>query len=211
MQKWNTYNSDKATYGGLVPIWVEQPDRAESGGMLVNTNLVKGEIISAGTPVAFDVATKLAKILKIFKVSATSVVDTNTVITVPQVGNLPKLNTGDVIMVVPATIAGTGKAVATGTIDLSIDGVATITVPTASIDAVTVGTYLAIAESAGSGKALYCQPTSLTIEDTIVGDKNSVGIAIGDKYVYQNTIPWLPTVIANNIKMLEFAKFNTGA
>ena len=210
-QNWNSYNSNKATYGGLVPIWVKQPDRAESGGMLVKNNFVKGEIISAGTPVAFDTATKLAKILKVFKVTATSVVDTTTLITISQVGNLPKLNAGDIVMVVPSTIAGTGKGVAVSAIDTTVAGVTTFTVTTTSIDSVAVGTYLAQAESAGSGKALYCQPTSLTIEDTVVADKNSVGIAVGDKYVYANTIPWLPTVIANNIKMLEFATFNTGA
>ena len=211
MQNWNSYSSNKATYGGVVPIWVEQPDRSESGGLLANTNLVKGEIISAGSPVAFDVATKLAKILKIFKVTAVSEVDTDTVITVSQVGNLPKLNAGDVVMVIPSAIDGTGLAVATGAVDVSVEGAATFTVATAAIDAVVVGAYLALAASAGAAKALYCQPTSLTIDDTYVGDQNSVGIAVGDKYVYQNTIPWLPDVIANNIKMLEFAKFNTGA
>lgn len=211
MQNWNRYKSNKATYGGLVPVYVTAPSRVESGGMLVNINFSDGEIISAATPVAFDTATKLAKILKVFKVKATSVVDTNTVITVYQMGNLAKLNTGDIIMVVPATIAGTGKSVATGTINVSVADEATITVPTASIDAVIVGTYLAMAASAGTGKALYCQPTSLTLEDTVVGDSNSIGIAQGPKYVYSNTIPWLPTVIANNIPMLEFAKFNTGA
>ena len=210
-QNWNAYGSRTATYGGQVPIYVEAPDRVEGGGMLVNNNFVAGEIISAGTPVAYNDTDHSAKILKVFKVTATSVVDTNTLITVAQVGNLPKLNTNDVVMVLPATIAGTGKGVSVGVVDTSVDGVATFTVATASIDAVTTGTYLVSAAATGSAKAMYCQPTSLTLEDTFVSDKNSVGIARGEKYVYRNTIPWLPTVIANNIPMLEFATFPTGA
>lgn len=210
-QNWNSYNTTKATYGGLVPIWVEQPDRAESGGMLVNNNFSKGEIISGGSAVAFDTATKLAKILKVFKVTDTEVVDTNTKITVSQVGNLHKLNTNDIVMVLPATLTGTGKGVSVGTVDTSVAGVASFTVATANIDSVATGTYLVSAAASGSAKAMYCIPTSLTIDDTVVADRNSVGIAVGDKYVYSNTIPWLPTIIANNIKMLETATFNTGA
>lgn len=210
-QNWNSYNTTKATYGGLVPIWVEQPDRAESGGMLVNNNFSKGEIISGGSAVYFDPVTKLAKILKVFKVTATTVVDTNTTITVSQIGNLHKLNSNDLVMVLPSAITGTGKGVSVGTVDTSVAGVASFTVVTANIDPVTTGTYLVSAAAAGSAQSLYCIPATLTIDDTIVADKNSVGIAVGDKYVYSNTIPWLPTIIANNIKMLEFATFNTGA
>ena len=206
--QWNAYERKTATYGGSLPIWAELPDFVESGGLIANTNLTKGEIISGGSAVYFNTDTKEAKILKIFKVTATSTQSTNTLITVSQVGNLHKLNQGDAIMVLPSTIGGTGKSVATGSLDTSVDGQVTFTAVTANIDSVSVGTYLALSDGVSATAHLYCQPNSLTIDDTVVGDQNSVGIARGAKYVYSNTIPWLPAVIAANIPMLEFHQFN---
>lgn len=209
MSNWNKYNQDSASYGGMVPIWVNQPSRAESGGFLTSTNLVEGEILSAGSPVEFNPLTHAAKILRIFKVKATAVVDTNTTITVYRMGNLPLLHNGDIVQVLGSTLAATGKAVAVADIDNSVDGETSFTVVTTAIDTVAEGAYLvqSASASAGSGKSIYCTPNSLTIEDTVIGDQNSVGIAVGPKYIYENTAPWLPTIVKAAIPMLETAKF----
>jgi len=209
-QDWNAYNSSSASYGGQVPVWVKTPKRLESGGLIDKTNLVEGEIISAASPFAFNTTTKAAKLLKIFKVKAVEVISTNTKITVYALGNLPKLHNGDFVMVLPSTLAGTGKAIEVTSLDLTVAGEASFTVVTANIDAVAVGTYLvqSSATAAGSGKSIYCVPNTLSIEDTIVGDQNSIGLARGEKYLYENTAPWLPAIVAAAIPMLELHQFN---
>jgi len=209
-QNWNVYNSSSAKFGGQVPVWVRTPKSVESGGLIDKANLAAGEIISAASPFAFNTTTKAAKLLKIFKVKAATVVDTNTTITVYNVGNLPIVHNGDILMVLPSTLAGTGKAVAVSSLDLSVAGEASFTVVTANIDAVAAGTYLVQSSSttAGSGKSLYCIPNTFSLEDTIVGDINTIGLAQGEKYLYENTAPWLPAIVAAAIPMLELAHFN---
>ena len=209
-QDWNAYNSSSASYGGQVPVWVKIPKRLESGGLIDKTNLVEGEIISAASPFAFNTTTKAAKLLKIFKVKTATVVDTNTTITLYNLGNLPKVHNGDILMVLPSTLAGTGKAVAVASLDLTVAGEASFTVVTANIDSVAAGSYLVQSSSttAGSGKSIYCIPNTLSIDDTKVGDQNSIGLARGEKYLYENTAPWLPTIVAAAIPMLELHHFN---
>ena len=209
-QNYNAYNSSSTTFGSQVPVWVKIPKRVVSGGLIDKTNLVAGEIISAASPFEFNLTTKAAKLLKIFKVKSATVVDTNTTIVVYQTGNLPKIHNGDIIMVLPSTLAGTGKAVAVANLDTSVDGEASFSVVTANIDSVAANTYLvqSSSASAGSGKSLYCIPNTLSLDDTIVGDQNSIGLARGEKYLYQNTAPWLPTIVAAAIPMLELSQFN---
>ena len=209
-QNYNAYNSSSASYGGHSPVWVKIPKRLESGGLIDKTNLVEGEIISAASPFAFNTTTKAAKLLKIFKVKSATVVDTNTVIIVNYIGNLPKIHNGDMVMVLPSTLAGTGKAIEVTNLDLSVAGEASFTVVTANIDSVAANTYLVESSSAtaGSGKSLYCIPNTLSIDDTIVGDQNSIGLARGEKYLYENTAPYLPAIVAAAIPMLELHHFN---
>jgi uncharacterized protein with beta-barrel porin domain len=209
-QDWNAYNSSSASFGNSVPVWVKTPKRLESGGLIDKTNLVAGEIISAASPFAFNTTTKAAKLLKIFKVKAVEVISTDTKITVYAIGNLPKLHNGDFVMVLPSTLAGTGKAVAVASLDLTVEGEASFTVATANIDSVAAGTYLvqSSATAAGSSKSIYCIPNTLSIDDTIVGNQNSIGLARGEKYLYENTAPWLPAIVAAAIPMLELHHFN---
>jgi len=324
MSNWNKYSRDSASFGGMLPIWVEQPKRAESGGLLTSVNLVEGEVLSAGSPVEFNTLTHVAKILRVWKVKAVTPDASNSIITVHAMGNLPALHAGDVVQVLGATLATTGTAVAVPAVDNSVANETTFTVATAAIDAAVaavkgkytltigtvpaaddkltvngvdyifaaaaaadkitigadkiasaanlqdaleadnqnfvvkangatlvftqkvagvgaiptvvvvqtgggtlaasiattlagsvavggliVGAYLVQSASAtaGAGKLPYCVPNSLTIDDTVVGDQNSVGIAIGSKYVYENTIPFLPSIVAAGIPMLEYHKF----
>jgi len=202
----NGYNSESASFGGHVPIWVEMPARVESGGLLTSRNLVKGEILSAASPVEFNTTTKVAKILRIWKVKAAAVVDTDyTKVTVFSMGNLPALHAADFVMVLGSTLAATGKAVVVPAVDNSVEGETSFTVLTADIDSVTVGAFIveSSATAAGSAKSIYCTPNSLTLDDTIICDQNSVGIARGPKYLYENAAPFLPTIVKANIPMLE--------
>lgn len=324
MSNWNKYSQNSASYGGMLPIWVEQPARAESGGKLTFTNLVEGEVLSAGSPVEFNALTHAAKILRIWKVKAVTPDSSNSIVTVHSMGNLPALHAGDVVQVLGATLATTAKAVVVPAVDNSVAGETTFTVATSALDAATaavkgiytltigtvpaaddkltvngvdytfaaaaaagkiaigadkvatagnlqdvleadnqdfvvkangatcvftqkvagvgaiptiavvqtgggtlaasiattlagsvavggliVGAYLVQSASAtaGTGKAIYCTPNSLTIDDTVVGDQNSVGVAVGHKYVYGNTIPFLPEIVAANIPMLTLGQF----
>lgn len=323
MSNWNKYSQDSASYGGMLPIWVEQPKRAESGGLLTSVNLVEGEVLSAGSPVEFNTLTHVAKILRVWKVKAVTPSAANSIIDVHAMGNLPALHAGDVVQVLGATMTTTGTAVVVPAVDNTVAGQTTFTVVTAAIDAaaavvkgkytVTIGTIPGVADvitlnsiaytfatvgaaglieigatniitalnmqdiveadnqdfvvkangntlvftqkvagvgaiptvavtqvggsvaatvattlagavgqgglivgaylvqsasaTAGAGKLPYCVPTSLTIDDTVKGDYNSVGIAIGPKYVYENTIPYLPAIVAAGIPMLEYHKF----
>jgi len=109
----------------------------------------------------------------------------------PGIGAIPAL------VVTPLAVTGTLAA----TIETTTVGVAP------KGNEIIVGSYLAqsSATAAGSGKSLYCQPNSLTINDTVVATQNLVGIARGCKYIYKNTMNPAPDVVLNNIKCLEFA------
>lgn len=205
---WNEYTAQSATVSGGVPIWAELPKRVISGGMIKNT-LAKGDIIAAGTPAYLDITTAEVKLLKCYKIKKLTVVDTNTTITLYNLPGLPAPTLGEFVMVPGSTISATGKAAAVTTLDSSVAGELSFTVVTAALDAMTEGGFLcqSSATAAGSTKSLYCQPNTLTLEDTVVGDQNSVGLARGEKYIYKNTMPYAPDVVLNNIPMLEFAYF----
>lgn len=206
---WNSYSRATYNVGSGVQIWAEPPKRYISGGMVVN-KLDKDEKLAGGSPVEFNIVDKTAKILRVFKVKATNVVDTNTIISVERAWDLPILKPGMVVMVMPNTITGTGKAVVVSAVDNSTEGVSKFTVPTADIDAVSAGKYLVESESAtaGSGKKIYCLPTSLTLEDTVGGGQNSVGIALGPCTAFINVIPYLPDPIKNNLQGIYWQWYN---
>ena len=147
--------------------------------------------------------------MKIFKVTAVATEGSNTVISIKKAWDLPIVKIGETIMKMPSAIDGTGKAVLVTAVDNSEEGVQKITVPTASIDSVAVNDYLAqsAATETNATAKLYCQPWTFTLEDTIGARQNSVGIARGMKYIYENLIPFLPPVIKNNIKYVEWDWF----
>ena len=210
MSYWNSQSTTSLSVGAGIPVWAKLPERRITGGKVANT-LVLGEKISAGTPVAFDYVTKEAKFLKCWEIK-TSTVDavTNTIVVLKKTFLTPALKAGDVVMVMPATVAGTGKAVVVGTVTTT-DTEITLTFVTTDMDALTVGKFLVESSSigAGSGKSIYCQPTNLAIEDTIGGsDQNQLGIPLGLKYIFENCIPAMPTVVKANIAYVEWEYFN---
>lgn len=209
---YNSFTRKTIASGGGIPIWAENPKMAKMGGKLANT-LAAGEILPAGSPVYLDVETATAKILKSYQIKAVdeggSVGTETYLITLYDLPLLPKPKVGEFVMVMPSTLAGTGKSVAIAALDTSVAGELTFEVLQANFDTPVEGGFIvqSSATTAGSSKTIYCTPNSLTINDTIGGDVNLVGVARGEKYIYKNTMPPAPDVVLANIPMLEFAWF----
>ena len=208
MANWNQRLTTSLSVGGGTPVWAKLPERRIAGGAIKNT-LQIGEKVAAGTPVYFDYVNKEAKLLKCWKIKTATVSDTNTVLVLYKTFMTPVLYAGAFIMVMPSTMTGTGKAIAVPTITEAADTY-TITVVTANVDTLANGGFLveSSATAAGSGKSIYCQPTTLAIEDTIGGDQNDLGIPLGIKYIFENCIPFIPAVVKANIALVEWESFN---
>ena len=205
---WNQQLTNKMSVGGGLPVWAVQPERRIAGGMVGNALKVGGKV-SAGSPVDFNYVTKVAKFLKCFKINTATVNALNTDLVIFKSFVTPQLYTGMVIMVMPATMTGTGKAVVVGAVTETAITYAT-TVVTADMDALAAGGFLVESSSAvaGAAKSIYCQPNNLSIEDTVVGDQNELGIPRGMKYVFENCIPAMPAVVKANITFVEWENFN---
>lgn len=215
-QRPNSYSTDYASYGGGVPVWRHKPSGFRLVGAKLTSTFLRGEVLHEGSPVYYDPETRTGKILKCFKVTAVSTSGTNTVITMANNATSPTLNVGMNVMVAPSNLSGTGKAVAITSVDTSVENYYTITVPTASIDAVTVGSYIVEAAGAGSAKAMYCQPNNLLVDDLSIGDYNTLDIAHKSECsIYRNLMPDIPDVVLSNIKsenpLIEFEYYNEGA
>ena len=208
MGYWNQQLNTSMKVGGGVPVWAKLPERRIAGGMIKNT-LKIGEKLSAGSPVAFDYVNKEAKILKCFKIKTATVNSTNTDLVILKTFLTPALYAGMVIMVMPSTISGTGKAVVVGNV-VETETQYSLSVVTADMDALAANGFLVESSSAvaGSAKSIYCQPTNLAIEDTIGGSQNELGIPLGLKYIFENTIPAMPAVVKANIAYVEWESFN---
>ena len=208
----NAFESKSLTISGGVPIWAEFPKQVKMGAKIANT-LVDGEILPAGSPVYLDIETASAKILKCYKIKTvgTSGADATEAwdITLYDLPLTPRPNIGEYIMVMPSTLAGTGKAVAITALDDSVEGELSFSVLKSAFDTPVEEGFLvqSSATAAGGSKSIYCTPNSLTINDTVKGDINLVGVARGEKYIYKNTMPPAPDVVLANIPMLEYAWF----
>lgn len=196
----NAYSRRSDSFGGANP-FLCHPDEIKfrQYGALISSTLADGEIVHAGTPYEVDLKGHDAKIMKIWevvKVEKSGDANVNTTVTVAAHWLAPKLVATDVVMVVPATISGTGKAVAAGTITDNNDGTVSFTVATASIDAVKVGDFISIAAAAGSGKALAVKGNGIFTRDLVAGNaQNFVDIARGEVYCYVNVCNGIPAAV----------------
>ena len=200
----NTFGRRTETFESGVPVWRGVPKRVVGVGKLLNT-LVEGENYPVGSPCSLEAANGV-KILPIWKVKATEVTGgTNTQITVYRADGLYELKAGMMVMIMPATVAGTGKAIEVTTLTNTVAGESTFTVVTANIDAVTVGAYLALSSSttAGSSKSLYCQPTHLTYSQILIGEGDTIATAspVYEGYLFEKRIPFLPAIVKANIRL----------
>ncbi len=205
MRLHNRYAHEHQQVGGGIPVWCEIPKVRISGGMIQN-KIQLWEVLSAGSPVEYDTKTHKAKILRCWQVTA---VDTSTqagssIITLKRTARTPEIFSGLNIMVAPSSITGKGKAVTVTLVDDTNDDAFIVTVPTADIDAVTVGKFLVEAAGTGTGQSMYCIPNNVTKEDTVGGNQNAVDIPRGVKYLFENTIPPMPDVVKANIPLVEW-------
>ena len=148
----NAYSRRSQKYGGANP-FLCHPDEVKyrQYGALVSDTLADKELVHAGTPVEVDLKAHTAKFMKVWevlKVETNSGDSSKIDITLNASWLAPKLVSTDVVMVVPADINKDGKGVAAGTVTDNEDGTVTITVASASIDAVAAGGFLTIATAA---------------------------------------------------------------
>lgn len=196
----NAYSRHSAEFGGANP-FLCHPDEIKfrQYGALVKDTLADGELVHAGTPYEVDLKKHEAKFMKLWevvKVEKTGDADVNTVITLAAHWLAPELKATDVVMVVPSTITGTGKAVVAGTVTKGTDGTVSIIVATADIDAVAVGDYLSIGAEAGTGKALKVKANGILTRDLKAGNaQNFVDVARGEVYCYENTCNGIPAAV----------------
>ena len=196
----NAYSRHSQQIGGANP-FLCHPDEVKyrQYGALISDTLTDKELVHAGTPFEVDLAAHTAKVMKIWevvKVETNATTDTKSDITLAAHWLAPKLEATDIVMVVPASIDGTGKGVAAGTVTDNNDGTVTITVTTSAIDTVTAGSFLSIAAASGSGKALKVKGNMVLTRDLRAGNgQNFVDIARGELYCYVNTCNGIPAAV----------------
>lgn len=193
----NAYSRRSQSVGGANP-FLCHPDEVKyrQYGALVSDTLADKELVHAGTPFEVDLKAHTAKFMKVWEVLGVTTSSSNTTITLNASWLAPKLAATDVIMVVPSSINGTGKAVVAGTVTDNNDGTVSITVATASIDSVAAGDFISIAAAAGTGKALKVKANAVLTRDLYAGnEQNFVDIARGELYCYVNTCNGIPEAV----------------
>lgn len=209
--RWNSYSQEHFKVGGTTPVLCDVPLKRQHGATVAN-ELMVGEKIAAGTPLEFNLATRTAKFLKAWQIKAVEVSGSNTIVTLYKTVATPKLYLNTVVMVMPSTLKGTGKAALVSAIE-ETDTTYVVTMVTASFDTLAVGGFLVEAKEAGSGKAVYCQPNLISVEDTVKGTEVTlVDLPRGHVYMYQNTIPAMPEVVKaalnNNDIQISWEMYN---
>lgn len=205
---WNRISSTLKEFGGGAPVWINPPKRKIVGALVLNP-LQDMEKISAATPLAYDNSLHQAKFQKAWEV----VSQTENEVVLKATKRSPEIYVGINVMKAPATITGTGGAVAvTAVVQNAANNTVTITAASLTLGTVVAGDFLVEAASAGAAVQMYAVPANgvyeLSIDDTIGGDITFTGIAQGAKYLYDNTIPAIPPVIKAAIKDVEWEKFN---
>ncbi len=193
----NAYSRRSESFGGANP-FLCHPDEVKyrQYGALVSDALEDKELVHAGTPFEVDLKAHTAKFMKLWEVIKAEASGSNTVITLAAHWLAPALAATDVIMVVPASINGTGKALAAGTVTDNGDGTVSVTVVTASFDAVKAGDFISIAAEAGSGKSLAVKGNAVLARDLYAGNaQNFVDIPRGELYCYVNTCNGIPAAV----------------
>lgn len=193
----NAYSRRSESFGGANP-FLCHPDEVKyrQYGALVSDALEDKELVHAGTPFEVDLKAHTAKFMKLWEVTKAEASGSNTVITLAAHWLAPVLAATDVIMVVPASISGTGKALAAGTVTDNGDGTVSVTVVTANFDSVKAGDFISIAAEAGSGKSLAVKGNAVLARDLYAGNaQNFVDIPRGELYCYVNTCNGIPSAV----------------
>ena len=195
----NAYSRHSQQIGGANP-FLCHPDEVKyrQYGALISDTLAEKELVHAGTPFEVDLKAHTAKIMKVWEV--VKVEDSSTsgskVITLNASWLAPRLVSTDIVMKVPATIDGTGKGLAAGTVTDNGDGTVSITVVAANFDVPVAGDFLTIAAAAGSSKAVAVKGNMVSTRDLYAGNaQNFVDIARGEVYCYVNTVNGIPAAV----------------
>ncbi|GAA4328531.1 hypothetical protein GCM10023184_18460 [Flaviaesturariibacter amylovorans] len=178
-------------------MWQRQPETASGGFALAGYALLAAATVAAGTPVAFDEATRTATVLKTAKLAANA---TN-VATTYNVEKGHHFKVGDNF----GAVIG-GKAYPITAIDTS----------NANYDVFTVGTTLGVALVAGdalfqssatgaSAAALMVTPNGLVYEGITV-EENAPLSAVIRGTVYERRIPAIPSAVKSGIPNIIFSK-----
>lgn len=195
----NAYSRHSQQIGGANPFLCHPNEvKYRQYGALISDTLAEKELVHAGTPFEVDLKAHTAKIMKVWEVL--KVEDSSTsgskVITLNASWLAPKLVSTDIVMKVPATIDGTGKGLAAGTVTDNGDGTVSITVVAANFDVPVAGDFLTIASAAGSSKAVAVKGNMVSTRDLYAGNaQNFVDIARGEVYCYVNTVNGIPAAV----------------
>lgn len=205
-QQWNRYGSSYQEFKGGIPVWAVIPEKRISGGMLKNT-IKDMEVLAIGSPQEYNYQSHESKILKCFEVVSSEVSGENTVFVLKRTARTPMLYPGMNVMTEPTKIDGTGKGALVISVDESVANQYKMTVATTSIDAAVAGKFIVEAAGAGTAIKMFCQPNNLTLDDTVGGRQNSVGVPRGMKYIYENMVPAMPKIVKDNIQFVEWEIF----
>lgn len=198
---WNRISSKRQSFGGGVPVWINPPKRKIVGALVMNP-LQDMEKVSAATPLEYDRALHQAKFLKSWVV----VSQDGDKITLKATKRSPEIYAGINVMKAPATLDGTGQS---GVVTAVVENASNNTVEITVADVVVVANdFLVEADSVSATAKMYAIPNELSIDDTVGGDITLVGIAQGNKYLYENTIPAMPAIVKAAIKDIEWELFN---
>lgn len=193
----NAYSRRSESIGGANP-FLCHPDEIKyrQYGALILDELAEKELVHAGTPFEVDLVAHTAKIMKVWEVLDATTADGSTTITLAKNWLTPELAATDIVMKVPASITGTGKGVAAGTVTDNGNGTISITVTSSAIDSVAAGDFLTIAAASGSGKAVAVKGNAIFTRDLYAGNaQNFVDVARGEVYCYVNTCNGIPAAV----------------
>ena len=162
----NAFGKTRKEWGNpSVPVWLGKVRAVPVGGSLADADIIDGAFYAAGTPVQLD--GKTIKIFRGYKVKSFAAGESTAddTIVVYAEGNIaPEVD--DIIQVVGATFAATGKAAAVKSVAVA-NGEITITVANSALGTPAAGdviTYSA-SESAGTGKAIAVIPNGYLYND----------------------------------------------
>lgn len=171
----NAFGSPHKEWGNpSVPVWLGKVRAVPVGGSLDSSNLVKGALYAAGTPISL--VNKVIKVFVAFKVVAFNAAaggDTITIkpYTAGDVTILPAAN--DLIQKVGSTFSATAKAGAVVSVAAGATaGTYDVSVAHEAVDSLSEGDFIALsaAESAGSSKNLAVIPNAYLYNDIYLGD-----------------------------------------
>lgn len=190
----------RTVLAGDIPVWQNVFETALGGFTLDTTGLTTlaaGSVLKAGLPVGFNEATRKARIIKIAVLYANAA------------------NNATVYQVLKGHNAINGEFLAY-TVGGASYAISSIDTSNADYDAVTLGTTLGVAltagqslfqssASGGSAGAYIATPRGLLYEDTTPAENENLAVVIRGT-VYARRIPITPTHIRTALSKIEFSE-----